>query len=89
MLQLPPVSPNLPKYLSDNIEMIQKRALKSIFPNKGYDDILYDLGMCTLHERRNFICEQHFKNMQGNSHKPHHLLPEERCIHYDMSRENK
>ena len=29
---------NLPKYLSDNIEMIQKRALKSIFPNKGYDD---------------------------------------------------
>ena len=34
---------NLPKYLSDNIEMIQKRALKSIFPNKGYDDILYDL----------------------------------------------
>ena len=30
---------NLPKYLSDNIEMIQKRALKSIFSNKGYDDI--------------------------------------------------
>ena len=27
---------NLPKYLSENIEMIQKRALKSIFPNKGY-----------------------------------------------------
>ena len=69
---------NLPKYLSENIEMIQKRALKSIFPNKGYDDILYDLGMCTLHERRNVICEQYFKNMQGNSHKLHHLLPEER-----------
>ena len=67
-----------------------KRALKSIlFPNKGYDDILYDLGMCTLHERRNVICEQYFKNMQGNSHKLHHLLPEERCIHYDMRRENK
>ena len=44
---------NLPKFLSDNIEMIQKRALKSIFPNKGYDDILYDLGMCTLHVRLN------------------------------------
>ena len=27
--------------------------------------------------------------MQGNSHKLHHLLPEERCIHYDMRRENK
>ena len=35
------ISSNLPKYLSDNIEMIQKRALQSIFPNKGYDDILY------------------------------------------------
>ena len=34
---------NLQKYLSDNIEMIPKRALKSIFPNKGYDGILYDL----------------------------------------------
>ena len=80
---------NLTKYLSDNIEMIQKRALKSIFPNKGYDDILCDLGMSTLHERRNVICEQYFKNMQGNSHKLHHLLPEERCIHYDMRREKK
>ena len=80
---------NLTKYLSDNIEMIQKRALKSIFPNKGYDHILCDLGMCTLHERRNVICEHYFKNMQGNSHKLHHLLPEERCIHYDMRRENK
>ena len=35
--------------------MIQKRALKSIFPNKGYDDILYDIGMCTLHERLLFV----------------------------------
>ena len=76
-------------YISDNIEMIQKRALKSIFPNKGYEDILYDIGMCTLHERRNAICEQYFKNMQGGSHKLHHLLPEERCIHYDMRHENK
>ena len=57
----------------NNIEMIQKRALQYIFPNKGYDDILYDTGMCTLHERRNVICEQYFKNMQGNSHKVHHL----------------
>ena len=71
---------NLPKYLSDNIEMIQKRALKFIFPNKGYEDILHDLGMCTLPERPHVICEQYF-NMQGNSHKLHHLLPEERCTY--------
>ena len=76
---------NLPKYLSDNIEMIQKRALKSITLTKvTMTLLLYDLDMCTLHERRNDICEQYFKNMQGNSHKLHHLLPGERCIHFDM-----
>ena len=71
-------------------ELCNGKTIYEIYiPNKGYDDILCDLGMCTLHERRNVICEQYFKNMQGNSHKLHHLLPEERCIHYDMRRENK
>ena len=27
---------NLPIYLSDNIEMIQKRAVKAIFPGMSY-----------------------------------------------------
>ena len=71
---------NLPKYLSDNIELIQKRALKSKFPNKDFDDILNDIGMYILRERRNVIYAQYFKNMQGNSNKVHHLLPEERYI---------
>ena len=31
---------NLPQYLSDNIEVIQKRALKCIFPGLGYAEIL-------------------------------------------------
>ena len=74
---------NLPKYLSDDIEMIQKRAFKSIFPDKGYADVLNAIGMCTLRERRNILCAQYFKNMQGRSHKVHHLLPEQRCMHYD------
>ena len=74
---------NLPKYLSDDIEMIQKRAFKSIFPDKGYADVLNVIGMCTLLERRNILCAQYFKNMQGRSHKVHHLLPEQRCMHYD------
>ena len=28
---------NLPKYLSDNIELIQKRCMKTIFPGCSYD----------------------------------------------------
>ena len=31
---------NLPKYLSDNIEIIKKRCLKTIFPGFTYEDIL-------------------------------------------------
>lgn len=35
---------NLMNFLSDSIEMIQKRALKHIFPGKSYADKLKDLG---------------------------------------------
>ena len=31
---------NLPKCVSDNIEIIQKRCLKTIFPGFTYEDIL-------------------------------------------------
>ena len=62
--------------------------MKSRFIAKyKYHDFV--LSWRSLHERRKVICEQYFKNMQGNSHKLHHLLPEEMCIHYDMRRENK
>ncbi len=30
----------LPKYLSDKVEMVQKRSLRAIFPGKYYTDIL-------------------------------------------------
>ena len=36
---------NLQNYLYDNIEMMQKRSLKYIFPGKSYADILNDLGL--------------------------------------------
>ena len=41
---------NLPNYLSDSIELIQNRALKSIFPGKSYNDILNDTGLSTLRD---------------------------------------
>ena len=43
---------NLPIYLSENIEMVQKRAMRAIFPGMGYVDILNQIGVCTLQERR-------------------------------------
>ena len=42
---------NLPIYLSDNIEMIQKRAVRAIFPGMSYDDILTHINLSTLKDR--------------------------------------
>ena len=55
---------NLPKYLSENIEIVQKRALKAIFPRESYSDILNNIGIGTLKERRDYICEKYFRNIQ-------------------------
>ena len=59
---------NLPKYLSDNIELIKNRALKSIFPGKSYNDILNDTGLRTLKERRCVLCMKYFAEIQGSAH---------------------
>ena len=75
---------NLPSYLSDNIEIIQKRVFKSIFPGKCYADILNDLGMCTLYERRNFLCTQYFNSLKNDAHKLHNLLSEQRRMPYEL-----
>ena len=48
---------NLPKYLSNNIEIIQKRCLKTIFPGFTYEDILQMVNLPTLHDRCNAICK--------------------------------
>ena len=53
---------NLPNYLSDDIETIQKRALKSIFHGKCYiDNILNENGMITLKERRGNLCKKYLR----------------------------
>ena len=36
---------NIIKYLSDSIELIQTRALKSIFPGKSYTDLFNDIDL--------------------------------------------
>ena len=50
---------NLPIYLSDNFEMIQKRAVRAIFPGVSYDDILNHINLSTLKERRDYLCQKY------------------------------
>ena len=75
---------NLPKYLSDRIELIQTCALKSIFPGKSYNDILNDICLRTLRERREVLCMKYFTEIQGSAHKLNGVLPALRSIEYDL-----
>ena len=79
---------NLPIYLSDNIEMIQKRAVRAIFPGMSYVDILNHINLSTLKERRDYLCNKYFRNMLAPSHKVNSLLPEKRHVEYDLRRGN-
>ena len=75
-----PVWPtNLPVYLSDNIEMVQKRAVKAIFLGMSYVDILNHNNLTTLKERRDYLCKKYFINMPTSSHKVNCLLREKKA----------
>ena len=79
---------NLPIYLSDNIEMIQKRAVREIFPGMCYVDILNHINLSTLKERRDYLCKKYFINMQARSHKVNCLLPKKRLVDYNLRHGN-
>ena len=79
---------NLPIYLSVNTEMIQKRAVRAIFPGMSYVDILNHINLSTLKERRDYLCKKYFRNMLAPSHKVNCLLPEKRHAEYDLRRGN-
>ena len=75
---------NLQQYPSDNIETIQKRALRCIFRGASYAEILSNVGLQTLKDRRDCICKKYFNSMKSETHKLHHLLPDERHVNYEM-----
>ena len=67
---------NLPLYISEEIERIQRRTLRVIFPDCSYSEGLAKAGLTTLYDRRSTLCKELFSviDTQGN-HKLSHLLP--------------
>ena len=53
---------NIPAYLSNDIERIQRRALKIIHPSLSYNEALVVCNMSNLHLRREQLCRTFFKN---------------------------
>ena len=68
---------SLPKYLSDDIERIQRRAMRIIFPNLSYCEALNKAGIPTLSERRESLSIKLFEDIVSNEHhKLANLLPQ-------------
>ena len=66
---------NLPAYLSDQIERVQKRALWILFPEVSYSKALEDAGLKTLFHRREELCSSLFKQIvESDQHKLAGLL---------------
>ena len=53
---------SLPKFLTDELEHIQRRAFKIIVPHLSYSESLKDLKLPTLEERRELLCRSFYKN---------------------------
>ncbi len=74
---------NIQKYLSEDIEKIQKRALKIILPSQKYEEALITTDIRPLRGRREKLCE-HFFEKNIDSEKLKDLLPEPVLSGYDL-----
>ena len=71
---------SLPKYLSDNLEKLQKRALRIILPEKTYAAALESTSLATMLDRRQTLTERLFSDIVSNKdHALHSLLPKVNC----------
>ena len=67
---------NLPSYLSNEIERIQRRAMHVIFPDLSYNDALAETKHSKLGVRWEKLSVDVFSNIVKNdNHKLAHLLP--------------
>ena len=67
---------SLPLYLSEDLEKLQKRALRIIYPTLSYPEALSEARIDTLFDRRELITKKLFQDVVNNTeHKLHELLP--------------
>ena len=77
----------LPAYLSAELEQLQKRAMRIIFPFVPYSDALHQANLETLSRRRQSITTKLFDSISCNSdHKPHELLPPRRNFNVPLAK---
>ena len=80
----------LPKYLSDDLEGIQKMALRIIAssPSSSYEELLQQFNMASLKDQRLLKCKNLFEKIttNGNKHKLYSLFPKKCERNYNLRR---
>ena len=80
---------SLPKYLSKNIEMVQKRALRIILPGTSYSEALAKLNCPRLDDRCTFLCQKTIRNIASGSYLSRHLPQTRESSHkYDLQKKS-
>ena len=67
--------PGLSTKLSKDIERVQKRCLKVIYPTLSYSEALEESGLVRLDTRREDITQSTFKELKCPTHQLHYMLP--------------
>ena len=78
---------SLPNYISEDLERIQRRAFRIIYPDLSYSVALETVGLPKLHERREKISINLFDEIVCNlTHSLHSLLPQRKTCKYALRR---
>lgn len=78
----------LPGYLMDNLENLQKRAMRTIFPDLQYKNALTTALLPSIATRIDNICRNFFQKIQHPDDRIHHLLPE-KAVNYHNTRNKR
>jgi exonuclease III len=79
--------PNITKHQTNQLELIQKRAMKIAFPNNKYEQAITAAGIESLYDRRENRCRQFFEQLCKESHRLHYLMPPKTT--YDSLRQSR
>ena len=80
---------SLSNYISEDLERIQRRAFRIIYPDLSYSVALETVGLPKLHERREKISIDLFDEIVCNpTHSLHSLLPQRKSCKYALRRKS-
>ena len=80
---------SLPNYISEDLERIQRRPLRIIYPDLSYSVALESAGLPKLHERGEKISTDLFDEIVYDpTHRLHSLLPQRKCCKYALRRKS-